>query len=411
MSQPVKKIFMGLSNIASQISAFKIGFAHHGVETFTAINRLYSVTEGDCDYAVEDRIPAIEWFRNKTVGENIRNLCRSELRNYIWQRALDECDTFMFFYHSFAPDHSDFEVLKAKGKRIVTFVCGSDVRWKPAMEQEFKSLGLFPIRYDSNYYQQHTLSGKLQYLRTMERFSDVILSDRGAMQLALRPYIQNYVPIDLLRFKNASEQRERPLVIHAPSKQSTKGTQFIIPVLEHLKSEGIAFDYRLVENMPFKEALKLYHEADILVGQLFAPVSGKQERELLACGKVVLSSMRMNYAPHMAKDCPLVDVDPTTLYERLKSIILDFPRRQQLAKLGRPYIEKYHDVRTLAGNILNLLQNKTSPHTITPTFFRDHYLPRNQSEITVCNLYTDFVRNCDWYGSAIQSGTRNGLVF
>ena len=52
----------------------------------------------------------------------------------------------------------------------------------------------------------------------------------------------------------AVEQRRRPVIIHAPSSRGRKGTQFIVDGLARLASDGVAFDFQLLEGVTHDEA-------------------------------------------------------------------------------------------------------------------------------------------------------------
>ena len=161
----------------------------------------------------------------------------------------------------------------------------------------------------------------------------------------MRPYSHLFIPADTSIIKEKNEQRKIPVVAHAPSKRAVKGTDIVLNALERLKNEGVEFETRLIENVPYHEALKMYEDSDIVIGELFIPSAGKLDREALAAGKVVLSSVRRDYVDNLPADCPIIDINPETVYDELKKIIPDHAQRIELAKKGRPFVEKYHDIR------------------------------------------------------------------
>lgn len=309
------------------------------------------------------------------------------------------------------PDYSDFIELKKMGKKIIVYFVGSDIRWKPITDQEFAHCGVPPMDFDDDFFERITLESRLHYLRMAERFADLILTCPNAAQLSMRPYNKYWIPIDLSMFTANPVQRKKPLVLHAPSKRDPKGTKYVLPVFERLKQEGVEFDVKLIENMPYTEVIREYKNADILVGQLLIPGGGKQELELLASGKVVLSSIRYQYPQLNPPDCPMIDVSRENLYEELKTIILDHPRRIELAKQARAYVVRHHDAVRVGEKILNLLQEDRPEPDFYPTFFRDHYIPDSSQAIEICNTYTNFVKDEPWYRSHIRSGERAGLFF
>ena len=104
---------------------------------------------------------------------------------------------------------------------------------------------------------------------------------------------------------------------------------------------------------------------------MLIPGGGKQEREALASGMVVLSSILRQYPENIPGDCPIIDVGPETLYQELKRILSDYLLRVQLAKKGRPYVEKYHDTKKICQNIIEILSSNKPKYNFFPDFFRD----------------------------------------
>lgn len=405
------KIFIGLVDIASMIGDLTRAFSELGIETLTAMQSSTVITLGKSDFVIENQLPDLAWFEDQNMGEQVRQITRHQLYNHIWKRAIAECDTFIFLWSSFMPDYSDFIELKKMGKKIIVYLVGSDIRWKPITDQEFAYYGIPPMDFDDDFFERITLESRLHYLRMVERFADVVISYPSAMQLSLRPYNKYWIPIDLPMFTANPAQRKRPLVIHAPSKRDVKGTKYVLPVFERLKQEGVEFDVQLIENMPYTEAIRAYQNADILVGQLMIPGCGKQELELLACGKVVLSSIRHQYPQINPPDCPMIDVSPENLYDELKAIILDHPRRIEMAKQARSYVVRYHDTVRIGERILDLLKDDSPQPDHYPSFFRDHYVPESSHAIEICNAYTNFVKDEPWYRAHVRPGQRAGLIF
>ena len=277
--------------------------------------------------------------------------------------------------------------------------------------------GLPLIEYPTGYHLPGDLPiDKLQYMRMAEKYADIICSHPGTSQLALRPYYWAGPPLDLTPFRHNPTQRKVPVVVHAPSSGAFKGTRYVMPVLERLKAEGIPFTYELIKNLPYTEAIERYANADILVGQMLCPPGGRQEREFLATGGVVLSSMGYGYTPHShmfnPDNCPIIDVRPETLYDELKAAILDHARRIELAQQARPYVEQHYAITPYCHDLLNWLQYpEDHPPHYQPSFFREHYQPETPGAAKLYNLYTDFVRETNWYAQSVPAGQRGDLLF
>lgn len=414
-----QKVFLGLINIASLIPELASGFNRLGFESYSVIfNKHQNIVSGNIDLNISELTHEQTELIKKTINEFDPGF-ESHLYNLMFEwnihktlnKSLAECEIFLMVWNSFYHDCSDFEIMKKMNKKIVTYFCGSEIRWKPAIDQEFKKFGMHEVEYD-DYYKSHFLEEKLKYLRHAEKYSDIILSIPDQSQLALRPYFSGVVNLIPENYIENSIQRKAPVIIHAPSNAPIKGTRFVKEAFERLQKEGIKFKPILVENVPHQEVLKMYTKSDILVGELLLPGGGKQVFEALASGCVVLSRTAVNQYPNVfPEDYPVIDVTSETIYDELKKIILDYPRRVELAKKGRPYVEKNNDVRKLCAKIIMELENPSDNFDFYPDFFRNHFVPESKEVLDLYNRYTDLVKDCDWYKKNVKPGNRDGLVF
>lgn len=399
---------------ASQVSDLKKGFSELGIESYTAILESDNITAN----AVDTVIARKNFLTNLPIRPyRLREFMRYGFkRQTLLQEMAKSCDVFVFVWQSFYVDARDFEYLKKLGKKIVVFFMGSEQRWKNAFEQE---MSLFNIpscysRFENNYEEKlKKLKLTIAYLRNVEKFADIIYSLPNQSQLSLRPYSQLYIIVDTAIIEEKSEQRKIPIIAHAPTSRAVKGTDIILNALEKLKNEGVEFEIRLIENVPYREALKIYADSDILIGELFTPSGGKLDREALSAGTVVLSSIRRDYIDNSPADCPIIDVNPETLYSELKKIILDYPRRVELAKKGRPFVEKYHDISVICRDVLQKLENHSSTENFDfyPTFFRERFAPESETHCRLYNRWTQFVSQTDWYKKYVPPGERDNLIF
>jgi hypothetical protein len=166
-----------------------------------------------------------------------------------------------------------------------------------------------------------------------------------------------YAHISLTEWKPIGiKSSDRPLVVHAPSDRTVKGTRFVLQAVERLKSEGIDFDFQLVEGLPIGEARKLYERADILIDQLLLGWYGGVAAEFMALAKPVISYIRetdLVFVPNeMREQLPVVNASPSTIYSVLRDALTH--RRRELADIGarsRAYMERWHDPRVIAATL------------------------------------------------------------
>jgi len=150
--------------------------------------------------------------------------------------------------------------------------------------------------------------------------------------------------------------RTRPVVVHAPSSRSRKGTEHVIAACNALD-----VDLRVVEGVPHDEALALYGEADIVIDQLNAGWYGVLAIECLALGKPVLTYLfddaRAWTEEAFGTEVPLVDVSAETLQVRLGELVeAGPPEWRRVGEASRAYVERVHDVERVADSLVELYE-------------------------------------------------------
>lgn len=408
------KVFIGLHNIASQFQDLKYGFEKNGCSVLVVSDEINTSPIINNYSDINLNIKYREWInfiRPRRIRNNFYNRF-GDYRRKILHKCIQECDVFFFIWKTFYPSCEDLDLIKSRGKKIVALFVGDDVRWKPAMDQEFTMFNLSPIQYFDYNDSEDSLKIKLRYIRLMEKYADLIINTEDAAQLQTRPYLRNSRFLDLRGFRPSIEQRITPHIIHSPSNRYFKGTKYILEAIEKLNSENINFSFSLIENLSNKEALMKYAESDILIGQLFAPSGGKQDMEALASGTVVLTNNDQKYLKYSPLKYPIIHTDPSNILQVLRETIMDYEKRKKLAIQGVEFAQKHLNVTDFCKNIIDHLNhNGESSCFIEPTFLRDHYKPRNIWEIKLINESNKLVMNENWYRATITSKVRSKLVF
>lgn len=408
---PVNKVFIGCTDIASLIHDFTAGFAAHDVAVLSMVHQRARIQGGRCDYEIAALVPPPDAGAGAAAREAWAAR-RAQAVQRVWQRAVRECDTFLFLWDSFRPDYRDLAELRRLGKRVVWWFCGDDSRWKPAYDQDVARYGLPPLHYGDPHDRTLLLERTLR-LRTAEALATAVVNTPSQCALALRPYFDAlHSPMALDRFPHAPGQREVPVLLHAPSRAEKKGTAEILGVLETLRAEGLSFTLRTLEQVPHAEAIDAYRDVDVLVGQLGALTLGRQDRELMACGKVVVGGPTADRYPQAwPADCPAVPaLTAAQLAEALRALIPDVARRRAIAARGRDFVARHHDPARTVGRLLEALQGTRAPDFV-PTFFRDTFTPESSEALPVHNLGLDLVRESTWYARHVRPGERDGLRF
>jgi hypothetical protein len=148
-------------------------------------------------------------------------------------------------------------------------------------------------------------------------------------------------------------ERERPLILHAPSSRRRKGTEHVIAAVD-----GLDADLDLVEGLHHDEAFERYGAADIVVDQLNAGWYGLFAIEAMALGKPVVTFLH-DEAVRRTEEAfgtrvPLVSATAETLREALRPLVADASRRRELGAASRAYVERVHDLETVTDRLLAL---------------------------------------------------------
>lgn len=137
-------------------------------------------------------------------------------------------------------------------------------------------------------------------------------------------------------------ERERPLVLHAPSRRWMKGTGHFIEQLEDLDRRGL-IELRLAEGLKWAEMRALVQDADLLVDQFGVGAYGTVACEAMAAGKPVMAYLADVVTKTVGEVPPIINVGPDAVGEAVTRLLDD---RAEAARLGREsvdYVRRFHD--------------------------------------------------------------------
>ncbi len=240
-------------------------------------------------------------------------------------RLLPQTDVFHFYFGlTLVPKSIQFPILRALRKKSVFHYLGSDIRGKSREQLAF---------------------GK--------RAGAEIVGSFAALEWV--PEAEVIPPgLDLRPFTPAPpSDRERPLVVHAPSNRARKGTEYVIAACERLP-----VDLDIVEGVTHEEARARYTRADIVVDQLNAGWHGIFALEAMALAKPVLCYLKPDVVEqaerHYGTRVPLVPTSKETLVDDLRLLVDSPPLRRDLGAAGRAYVERVHDIDRIADRLLDV---------------------------------------------------------
>ncbi|MET9804315.1 glycosyltransferase [Streptomyces sp. NPDC006368] len=235
----------------------------------------------------------------------------------------------------------DLPALKKAGIKVGLLAHGSDIR-DPEKHLERHEFSLF----------RDAPKGIAPKLQAKARRNRRIAEDSGLPLFVTTPDLLDDLPtatwtplvVDVAAWATDAPvmERKRPIVMHAPSKRWTKGTDRVMPVLTELHDKGL-IDFRLAEGIPWAEMRDLVKECDLVLDQFTTGSYGTFAVEAMAAGKPVVGYISEQVKAATDGALPIVSATPHTLREVLESLVGE---REKTARIGRDSVDfahMYHD--------------------------------------------------------------------
>ena len=234
-------------------------------------------------------------------------------------------DVFHFYFGlTLVPKRLQFPLLRALRRKSVMHFLGSDIRGRPPAELAWAARA------------GACIVGSYDAARWVPD-ADVIPPGID---------LEDVVPIP-------PTDRERPIVVHAPSSRRRKGTEHVIAACEQLD-----VDLELIEGLHHDEAFARYRSADVVVDQLNAGWYGVFAIEAMALGKPVVTFLHDEAVARTEQafgvTVPIVSATKDTLVDRLRPLVEDAAERRRLGAASRAYVERVHDADVVADRLLDV---------------------------------------------------------
>ena len=234
-------------------------------------------------------------------------------------------DVFHFYFGlTLLPKSLQFPLLRALGKQSVMHFLGSDIRGKPPEQLAWsKRAGARVV-------------GSYDAIRWVP---DAHVIPPGIDVQAIEP--------------SPPTDRERPVVLHAPSSRARKGTEHVVAACEQLDCE-----LEIVEGLDHREAFERYRNADVIVDQLNAGWYGVFAIEAMALGKPVVTFLHEEAVRRTSAafgiDVPIVGATKETLRDVLRPLVESPEERRRVGAASRAYAEEVHDLGRMTDRLLDL---------------------------------------------------------
>jgi len=358
-----KSIYVGINEICDLTLQLSKGFRELGFEVTNVVmdqsdrNHLPYGREG---YRPHDR------YLDPQSGDLTNNYTYVLMKELL--RQAPKHDIFLFsagrsFYSNLVWNrvtrplaYADLPLLDLIGKKTGVIVTGSELRSYDLLFDELEEAGLNShLHYLKEFVEEHGHNESINKTRAkkIQKHADAVFGRQVSTQY-LGDYSLFTVPVDPEEFDYSNNDRDVPLIVHAPTNTGLKGTKYVNTAIEKLREEGYEFDFEIVQDMPNQEFRKKLTESDIVVDQLLLPAHGLLAVEAMATGNAVLGSVVPEFN-EKSEDIPVMTTTPDTLYENLRYLLENPEERYEMAERGRPYITEHHHYKTVATDILDSL--------------------------------------------------------
>lgn len=285
------------------------------------------------------------------------------LKYYYFIKHTLKYDVFIFNTRStMLARKGDLAILNKLGKRTAMIYVGCDIRDK---NYYLKSPEKFTVcKNCSTDYQVKigcVMEDKLVESAIIQKHIHAPFSHPFDAMILHGKFSYLYLLLELEKYQPKYEVNKRLKIVHIPSDDGIKGTNYVIEAIDKLKSGGVDFEFELIRNKAHDEVVEIIRNSDILIDQMVAGWYGLISIEAMALGKTTVCFLRdelYNYIP----DIPIINLNPDNLAEGLKKIILEKDKLQEYGKAGREYAEKYHDY---IKNSLDMLKITMGEKTLT----------------------------------------------
>jgi len=250
----------------------------------------------------------------------------------------------------------DLNILRLLGKKTAMIYVGCDIRDKNYYLSSSEKYTV--CKNCSTNYQQLvrcTMEEKISESAVIQKYIDAPFSHPFDAEILNGKFNYLYLLLELEKYEPHYKVNKKIKIVHLPSDDGIKGTNYIIEAVEQLKNVNNEFEFLLIRNKPHNEVIRIISEADILIDQMVAGWYGLISIEAMALGKTVVCYLRnelYNYIP----DIPIINLNPDNLAEGLKKLIEEKEKLNKYGMEGRKFAEKYHDH---VKNSLNMLKVTT----------------------------------------------------
>jgi glycosyltransferase involved in cell wall biosynthesis len=267
------------------------------------------------------------------------------------RQALERYDVFHFNFgqtlltlRQFGLAFDELPLLRRRGKKVIVTYQGCDVR-------PFRACACRNPRCVAESPARQARAARLT------AFADRVLY----LNPDLRQWLPTgsfvpYASVDPMEFvPEPLPEGDEIVVAHAPTDRDVKGTRHVIEAIEALRAEGAPVSLDLIEGLPRAEVRRRILAASVVIDQLLMGWYGGFAVEAMSLGRPVLSSVREAEPGDnpFGDELPIVRSSPATIVRDLRVLAEDASLRKELGLAGRRFVERHHDPRCVARQVLH----------------------------------------------------------
>ncbi len=147
-------------------------------------------------------------------------------------------------------------------------------------------------------------------------------------------------------------------VVHAPSNPLVKGSRYVSQAVDKLKRDGFDIELKMLSGVSHEEVIKAIKESDLLIDQLHIGAPGVFTLEGWRYGKPVACYFNDSVISDYSGDCPVVNVNPESIYDVLSESLKKPETLAAAAEAGCKVFDSYHSIGSIERNMANLYKQK-----------------------------------------------------
>lgn len=296
-------------------------------------------------FACDELVPAKTYAKDPVWGEATQSRALTT-----WTHAVLEAGRPIFGLRNGRDFTGDADVLRAVGITVGVVLHGSEIRnpsrhaswtpWSPFRDPADELTARLQAVRDSLYPLVRDFDGPV-----LVSTPDLLLDVEGARDAHWLPVV---VDVDQWATDQPLLEREVPVVLHAPSRASLKGSSHVDAAMSALDDAGV-IDYRRLEHLAPTQMPDAIAAADIVLDQFAIGSYGVLAVQALAAGRVVVGHVMPEVRAAVGRSVPIVEATPDQLEDVVRAIAAERDAARATAAEGVAFASEVHDGRRSAG--------------------------------------------------------------